>query len=133
MPALNDDEDRIEISPFRHNSGGNAGLDESSNAAEMQLKYSSDREIDGGVSPKPELPTMASSQYFVRSRSNAASEEVRPEAKTDKVRSARAKATAEKLYSRRLSKSDMQWALGEDWDPEDSSSLSSLSDLDNAV
>ncbi|KAJ1820667.1 alpha,alpha-trehalase nth1 [Coemansia sp. RSA 2675] len=133
MPALNDDEDRIEISPFRHNSGGNTGLDESSNAAEMQLKYSSDREIDGGVSPKPELPTMASSQYFVRSRSNAASEEVRPEAKTDKVRSARAKATAEKLYSRRLSKSDMQWALGEDWDPEDSSSLSSLSDLDNAV
>ncbi|KAJ1900535.1 hypothetical protein LPJ71_005798, partial [Coemansia sp. S17] len=80
-----------------------------------------------------ELPTMATSQYFMRSRSNAASEEVRPEAKTDKVRSARAKATAEKLYSRRLSKSDMQWALGEDWDPEDSSSLSSLSDLDNAV
>ncbi|KAJ2729710.1 alpha,alpha-trehalase nth1 [Coemansia sp. BCRC 34962] len=136
MPALNDDEDRIETSSFRHNSGGdggNAGHDELSNAAEMQLQYSSDREIDGGVLPKPELPTMAASQYFVRSRSNAASEEVRPEAKTDKVRSARAKATAEKLYSRRLSKSDMQWALGEDWDPEDSSSLSSLSDLDNAV
>ncbi|KAJ1725549.1 alpha,alpha-trehalase nth1 [Coemansia erecta] len=68
--------------------------------------------------------TPATSPYFMRSRSNAASEEVRPEAKTATVRSARAKATAKKLYSRRLSKSDMQWALGEDWDPEGSSSMS---------
>ncbi|KAJ1864011.1 alpha,alpha-trehalase nth1 [Coemansia sp. RSA 2703] len=68
--------------------------------------------------------TSATSPYFMRSRSNAASEEVRPEAKTDTVRSARAKASAKKLYSRRLSKSDMQWALGEDWDPEGSSSMS---------
>ncbi|KAJ2823237.1 alpha,alpha-trehalase nth1 [Coemansia sp. 'formosensis'] len=122
MPALNDDND--------DNGNSSAGPDESSNVAEMQAAYGSDRDI-GGLSPKPELPT--TSQYFMRSRSNAASEEVRPEAKTDKVRNARAKATAEKLYSRRLSRSDMQWALGEDWDPEDSSSLSSLSDLDNAV
>ncbi|KAJ2079442.1 alpha,alpha-trehalase nth1 [Coemansia sp. RSA 988] len=78
----------------------------------------------------PPLPTPETSHYFVRSRSNAASEEVRPEAKTDSVRSARARATAEKLYSRRLSRSDMQWALGEHWDPDDSSSLSSLSDVD---
>ncbi|KAJ2790322.1 alpha,alpha-trehalase nth1, partial [Coemansia guatemalensis] len=78
----------------------------------------------------PPVPTPETSQYFMRSRSNAASEEVRPEAKTDSVRSARARATAEKLYSRRLSRSDMQWALGEDWDPDDSSSLSSLSDVD---
>ncbi|KAJ2554210.1 alpha,alpha-trehalase nth1 [Coemansia sp. RSA 1933] len=78
--------------------------------------------------------TPAASPYFMRSRSNAASEEVRPEAKTDSVRSARAKVTAKKLYSRRLSKSDMQWALGEDWDPEDdSSSMSSLSDVENAL
>ncbi|KAJ2849895.1 hypothetical protein GGI22_005455 [Coemansia erecta] len=75
--------------------------------------------------------TPAASPYFMRSRSNAASEEVRPEAKTDSVRSARAKVTARKLYSRRLSKSDMQWALGEAWDPEDdSSSMSSLSDVE---
>ncbi|KAJ2842011.1 hypothetical protein IWW36_006064, partial [Coemansia brasiliensis] len=74
--------------------------------------------------------TGKSSKHFMRSRSNAASEEVRPEAKTDSVRSARAKASAEKLYSRRLSRSDMQWALGEDWDPDDSSSLSSLSDIE---
>ncbi|KAJ2157251.1 alpha,alpha-trehalase nth1 [Coemansia sp. RSA 552] len=73
--------------------------------------------------------TGISSKYFMRSRSNAASEEVRPEAKTDSVRSARAKVSAAKLYSRRLSKSDMQWALGEAWDPDDSSSLSSLSDI----
>ncbi|KAJ2466467.1 alpha,alpha-trehalase nth1 [Coemansia sp. RSA 2337] len=137
MPALNDDDDNNDIGDggLRRptSDGGNAGHDdESRNVAEVQLTYGSDRDI-GGVSPKLELPTMATSQYFMRSRSNAASEEVRPEAKTDKVRSARAKATAEKLYSRRLSKSDMQWALGEDWDPEDSSSLSSLSDLDNAV
>ncbi|KAJ1947237.1 alpha,alpha-trehalase nth1 [Kickxella alabastrina] len=76
-----------------------------------------------GRSPKPEL-TPATSQYFMRSRSNAASELVRPEAKTATVRNARAKVCAKKLYSRRLSKSDMQWALGEDWDPESSSSLS---------
>ncbi|KAJ1987346.1 alpha,alpha-trehalase nth1 [Coemansia spiralis] len=80
---------------------------------------------------KKKITTSTASPYFMRSRSNAASEEVRPEAKTDSVRSARAKVTAKKLYSRRLSKSDMQWALGEDWDPEDdSSSLSSLSDLE---
>ncbi|KAJ2608322.1 alpha,alpha-trehalase nth1 [Coemansia sp. RSA 1365] len=78
----------------------------------------------------PPVPTPETSHYFVRSRSNAASEEVRPEAKTDSVCSARARATAEKLYSRRLSRSDMQWALGEDWDPDDNSSLSSLSDID---
>ncbi|KAJ2321453.1 alpha,alpha-trehalase nth1 [Coemansia sp. RSA 2704] len=74
--------------------------------------------------------TEAKSKYFARSRSNAASEEVRPEAQTDAVRSARAKASAGRLYSRRLSRSDMQWALGKDWDPDDSSSLSSLSDID---
>ncbi|KAJ1839670.1 hypothetical protein LPJ70_004776, partial [Coemansia sp. RSA 2708] len=39
-------------------------------------------------------------------------------------------ASAGRLYSRRLSRSDMQWALGKDWDPDDSSSLSSLSDID---
>ncbi|KAJ2808419.1 alpha,alpha-trehalase nth1 [Coemansia helicoidea] len=74
--------------------------------------------------------TGATSAYFMRSRSNAASEMVRPEAKTDAVRIARAKATAGRTYSRRLSRSDMRWALGEDWDPDDSSSLSSLSDVD---
>ncbi|KAJ2871041.1 alpha,alpha-trehalase nth1 [Coemansia aciculifera] len=134
MPALNDDDGSGDGGLHQPTSGGNGsvGQDESRNVAEIQLTYGSDRDI-GGLSPKLELPTMAASQYFMRSRSNAASEEVRPEAKTDTVRSARAKATAEKLYSRRLSKSDMQWALGEDWDPEDSSSLSSLSDLDNAV
>ncbi|KAJ2719013.1 alpha,alpha-trehalase nth1 [Coemansia sp. Benny D115] len=71
-----------------------------------------------------ETKTPATSHYFMRSRSNAASEEVRPEAKTDAVRNARAKVSAKKLYSRRLSVSDMQWALGEDWDPDGSSSLS---------
>ncbi|KAJ1732786.1 alpha,alpha-trehalase nth1 [Coemansia sp. Benny D160-2] len=86
---------------------------------------------DEGIKKRPPVPV--TSHYFMRSRSNAASEEVRPEAKTDSVRSARAKATAKKLYSRRLSKSDMQWALGEDWDPEDdNSSLSSLSDIELA-
>ncbi|KAJ1815665.1 alpha,alpha-trehalase nth1 [Coemansia sp. RSA 2598] len=78
---------------------------------------------DPGRRPK-EAATPATSHYFMRSRSNAASEEVRPEAKTATVRTARARASAKKLYSRRLSKSDMQWALGEDWDPEGSSSLS---------
>ncbi|KAJ1662324.1 alpha,alpha-trehalase nth1 [Coemansia sp. RSA 1646] len=86
------------------------------------------RSEDEGVKKRT---TPETSHYFMRSRSNAASEEVRPEAKTDSVRSARAKATAKKLYSRRLSKSDMQWALGEAWDPEDdSSSMSSLSDAE---
>ncbi|KAJ2494948.1 alpha,alpha-trehalase nth1, partial [Coemansia sp. RSA 2052] len=133
MPALNDD-DSGDNSSCRGGGGDTPHHDRPKDVAEVQLAYGSDRDEDDGISPKLELPTMATSHYFMRSRSNAASEEVRPEAKTDTVRSARAKATAEKLYSRRLSKSDMQWALGEDWDPEDSSSLSSLSDLepDNA-
>ncbi|KAJ1729968.1 alpha,alpha-trehalase nth1 [Coemansia biformis] len=80
--------------------------------------------------PTDTKPTDTTSLYFMRSRSNAASEMVRPEAKTDSVRIARAKATAGRAYSRRLSRSDMQWALGEDWDPDGSSSLSSLSDVD---
>ncbi|KAJ2333926.1 alpha,alpha-trehalase nth1, partial [Coemansia sp. RSA 2681] len=134
MPALNDD-DSGDNSSCRGGGGDTPHHDRPKDVAEVQLACGSDRDEDDGISPKLELPTMATSHYFMRSRSNAASEEVRPEAKTDTVRSARAKATAEKLYSRRLSKSDMQWALGEDWDPEDSSSLSSLSDLepDNAV
>ncbi|KAJ1747517.1 alpha,alpha-trehalase nth1 [Coemansia sp. RSA 1821] len=93
-------------------------------------KVSSDTEQSRRRSNSRVKTTGKSSKHFMRSRSNAASEEVRPEAKTDSVRSARAKASAEKLYSRRLSKSDMQWALGEDWDPDDSSSLSSLSDIE---
>ncbi|KAJ2482775.1 alpha,alpha-trehalase nth1 [Coemansia sp. RSA 2131] len=82
---------------------------------------------------EPTRLTTKTSGYFARLRSNAASEEVRPEAKTEGVRSAQAKARAAKMYSRRLSRSDMQWALGEDWDPDDSSSLSSLSDVDISV
>ncbi|KAJ1936027.1 hypothetical protein FBU59_005190, partial [Linderina macrospora] len=74
--------------------------------------------------------TPSESQCFMRPRSNAASEEARPEAKTDAVMNARANVRNAKLYSRRLSKSDMQWALGEDWDPGNGSSLSDLSDLD---
>ncbi|KAJ1962571.1 alpha,alpha-trehalase nth1 [Dipsacomyces acuminosporus] len=95
---------------------------------------SEEEEEEEGDADKTDRPsatqTPTTSHYFMRSRSNAASEEVRPEAKTDTVLHARAKARAAKVYSRRLSKSDMQWALGEDWDPEDDSSLSSLSDLD---
>ncbi|KAJ2898365.1 alpha,alpha-trehalase nth1 [Coemansia aciculifera] len=134
MPTLNDDDDEgnVDRKPCQADDGSISRRKESAEAAEVQLAYGSDdQDEDGcGISPRPEHPTMSTSHYFMRSRSNAASEEVRPEAKTDTVRSARAKATAEKLYSRRLSKSDMQWALGEDWDPEDSSSLSSLSDLE---
>ncbi|KAJ2717095.1 alpha,alpha-trehalase nth1 [Coemansia spiralis] len=86
-------------------------------------------DTDGMAPPLPRT-TAAASPYFMRLRSNAASEMVRPEAKTDSVRIARARASAGRSYSRRLSRSDMQWALGEDWDPDDSSSLSSLSDVD---
>ncbi|KAJ2481193.1 alpha,alpha-trehalase nth1 [Coemansia sp. RSA 2320] len=114
MPVLDDGDD-----DYDSGGGGGAKHDESGDLADMRLE---------GEDEAEESPTGTTSQYFMRSRSNAASEEVRPEAKTDTVRSARAKATAEKLYSRRLSKSDMQWALGEEWDPDDSSS--SLSDLE---
>ncbi|KAJ2459588.1 hypothetical protein GGI02_005860 [Coemansia sp. RSA 2322] len=114
MPVLDDGDD-----DYDGGGGGGAKHDESGDLADMRLE---------GEDEAEESPTGTTSQYFMRSRSNAASEEVRPEAKTDTVRSARAKATAEKLYSRRLSKSDMQWALGEEWDPDDSSS--SLSDLE---
>ncbi|KAJ2266171.1 hypothetical protein EV176_005693 [Coemansia sp. RSA 451] len=82
---------------------------------------------------EPTRLTTKTSGYFARLRSNAASEEVRPEAKTEGVRSAQAKARAAKMYSRRLSRSDMQWALGKDWDSDDSSSLLSLSDIDISV
>ncbi|KAJ2496462.1 alpha,alpha-trehalase nth1 [Coemansia sp. RSA 1972] len=99
---------------------------------------SEDSDVGGGhkdthSDSEPTRLTTKTSGYFARLRSNAASEEVRPEAKTEGVRSAQAKARAAKMYSRRLSRSDMQWALGEDWDPDDSSSLSSLSDVDISV
>ncbi|KAJ2779424.1 alpha,alpha-trehalase nth1 [Coemansia javaensis] len=90
------------------------------------LRPGSDSECASALSDVVSTPS--SSPHFSRLRSNAASEMVRPEAKTDSVRMARERATAKRVYSRRLSRSDMQWALGEDWDPDDSSSLSSLSD-----
>ncbi|KAJ2356988.1 alpha,alpha-trehalase nth1 [Coemansia sp. RSA 2618] len=114
------------VSRLRPRQASTPAMSEDSDAG---CAYAKDAHSD---SESPRVTTKTSG-YFVRSRSNAASEEVRPEAKTDSVRSARAKASAEKLYSRRLSRSDMQWALGEDWDPDDSSSLSSLSDVDISV
>ncbi|KAJ1644453.1 alpha,alpha-trehalase nth1 [Coemansia asiatica] len=119
MPFPQDNDVDTEAEGSGYGSHTSAGYSDAK-AAEMADEFGA----DPGRRPKKEVVTSATSPYFMRSRSNAASEEVRPEAKTATVRTARARASAKKLYSRRLSKSDMQWALGEDWDPEGSSSLS---------
>ncbi|KAJ2597396.1 alpha,alpha-trehalase nth1, partial [Coemansia sp. RSA 1722] len=113
FPQDGDADTEASASASGYGSHASAGLSDAAAA--------DDSSADPGRRPKEEVATSATSHYFMRSRSNAASEEVRPEAKTATVRTARARASAKKLYSRRLSKSDMQWALGEDWDPEGSS------------